>query len=190
MTTTSPGNPGHHHSIQAPAAASTAAWAGDQWLSLTDLGRSLGLSAVSCGRQLIRAGLRELDGSPSDKALHLGLARPSGQGLHRGRATLWQQAGCQAALEGTSPRRPQQSSLIEQWAELLWALKQGSPSISTSAEQMAEDLPQELVGPVNRQLQEKGWDFQVVHHPTRSQQPTPQHHRQTTPGRSRVRRSR
>lgn len=180
MTTTSPGNPGPHHSAQAPA--------GDQWLSLTDLGRSLGLSAVSCGRQLIRAGLREIDGSPSAKAMHLGLARPSGQGLHRGRATLWQRAGCQSALEGTSPRRTRQPSLVEQWAELLWALKQGSPSISTSAEQMAEDLPQELVEPVNRQLQEKGWDFQVALHPARSPQ-TAQHHGQTSTGRSRVRRS-
>ncbi|MDM7937768.1 MAG: hypothetical protein QUV06_09955 [Cyanobium sp. CZS 48M] len=175
MTTTlgSPGGP-------------SASEAADQWISLTDLGRSLGLSAVSCGRLLIQAGLRQLDGRPTERALQLGLARANGQGLQRGRSTLWQQAGCAAALGGHSPR--QQPTLVEQWAELLWALKQGSPSIVTSAEQMAEDLPQELVGAVNRQLQDKGWDFQVSHHSCRPQQSAP-HHGQAAPGRSRVHRS-
>jgi hypothetical protein len=54
-----------------------------------------------------------------------------------------------------------QRTLVEQWAELLWAMKQGSAAISTSAEQMAEDLPGELVEPVNQQLRVNGWDFQV-----------------------------
>lgn len=174
MTTTIGPLGGHH-----PAAET-----GDQWISLTDLGRSLGLSAVGCGRLLIQAGLRQLDGRPTERALHLGLARTSGQGLHRGRAVLWQQAGCAAALAVDCPRTAHQPTLVEQWAELLWALKQGSPSIITSAEQMAEDLPLELVGAVNRQLQDKGWDFQVSHHPSRPQQSTPQHG-QGAPGRSR-----
>ncbi len=144
----------------------------EQWLSLTDLGRLFGISAVSCGRRLIQAGLREPSGRPSDQALRLGLARPA-TAPHRGRATLWQQAGCQAALEreGLAPLANSSlanSSLVEQWAELLWALKQGSPSISTSAEQMAEDLPRELVGAVNRQLQDKGWSFQVGSRPART----------------------
>ncbi|MCT0219604.1 hypothetical protein KQ304_11465 [Synechococcus sp. CS-1329] len=162
--------------------------AADQWISLTDLGRSLGISAVSCGRLLIQAGLRQLDGRPTERALQRGLARSGGQALQRGRATLWQQAGCAAALGGNSPRPVQQPTLVEQWAELLWALKQGSPSIATSAEQMAEDLPHELVGAVNRQLQDKGWDFQVSHHPSRPQ-PSAQHHGQMSSGRSRVHRS-
>ena len=54
-----------------------------------------------------------------------------------------------------------QRTLVAQWAELLWAMKQGSAAISTSAEQMAEDLPGELVEPVNQQLRVNGWDFQV-----------------------------
>ena len=187
MTTTL-GSPGGHSSAESTAPGAQASEAGDQWISLTDLGRSLGLSAVSCGRLLIQAGLRQLDGRPTEQALHLGLARASGQGLHRGRATLWQQTGCAAALEGDSPRQTHQPTLVEQWAELLWALKQGSPSIITSAEQMAEDLPHELVGAVSRQLQDKGWDFQVSHHPSRPQQTAPDHG-QTAPGRSRVHRS-
>ncbi len=145
------------------------------WLSLTDLGRLFGISAVSCGRLLIQAGLREPGGQPTDQALRLGLAQP-GSGLHRARATVWQRSGCQRALEGQglvllSEGRAGDSSertLVEQWAELLWELKQGSPSIITSAEQMAEDLPQELVGAVNRQLQDKGWDFQVAPCPTQA----------------------
>jgi hypothetical protein len=189
MTTSTSGIPGGRGPAESAAAPFTADESGDRWISLTDLGRSLGLSAVSCGRLLIQAGLRQLDGRPTERALHLGLARPSGQGLHRGRATLWQQRGCAAVLEGDSQRQADQPTLVEQWAELLWALKQGSPSIVTSAEQMAEDLPHELVGAVNRQLQDKGWDFQVSHHPTRPQQ-TAQHHSQVAPGRSRVRHSR
>jgi hypothetical protein len=143
---------------------------------------------VSCGRLLIQAGLRQLDGRPTERALKLGLAQASGQGLQRGRATLWQQSGCAAVLEGDSERHVKQPTLVEQWAELLWALKQGTPSITTSAEQMAEDLPHELVGAVNRQLQDKGWDFQVSHHPSKPQQSAP-HHSQMAAGRSRVRRS-
>ncbi len=189
MTTSTPGIPGGRGPAESAAAPFTADESADRWISLTDLGRSLGLSAVSCGRLLIQAGLRQLDGRPTERALHLGLARPSGQGLHRGRATLWQQSGCAAVLEGDSQRQADQPTLVEQWAELLWALKQGSPSIVTSAEQMAEDLPHELVGAVNRQLQDKGWDFQVSHHPTKPQQ-TAQHHSQVAPGRSRVRHSR
>jgi hypothetical protein len=144
---------------------------------------------------LIEAGLRDAGGRPTEEALRLGLARPGGQGLHRGRATLWQQKGCQAVLEDGASTRPGRPTLVEQWAELLWALKQGSPSISTSAEQMAEDLPRELVGAVNRQLQDKGWDFQVVTHPSRPQGSAQHHgigdhpsggahHSQVSPGRS------
>jgi hypothetical protein len=132
------------------------------WLTLTDLGRLFGISAVFCGRLLDRAGLREAGGRPSARALHLGLARqPDATTPHRTRTTLWQRAGCQALLEQEGLVPMAQRTLVEQWAELLWALKQGSPAISTSAEQMAEDLPRDLIEPVNRQLQANGWDFQV-----------------------------
>ena len=55
----------------------------------------------------------------------------------------------------------QSSRLVEQWAVLLSALDEGSPSISTSADQMAEDLPGELVEPVNAELRLLGCSFQV-----------------------------
>lgn len=58
------------------------------------------------------------------------------------------------------------SRLVCQWAELLSALDEGSPSISTSADQMAEDLPGDLVDPVNAELRQRGCSYQVSR-PTR-----------------------
>ena len=61
-------------------------------------------------------------------------------------------------------------------AELLAALSEGSPSISTSAAQMAEELPGDLVEPVNQQLRELGCGFQVQgrqRRAHRSIEPTP-----------------
>ncbi|MFZ9947254.1 MAG: hypothetical protein ACO3FN_09320, partial [Vulcanococcus sp.] len=55
----------------------------------------------------------------------------------------------------------QRTTLVQQWAQLLSALTEGSPSISTSAAQMAEDLPGELVEPVNAELRHIGCSFQV-----------------------------
>jgi hypothetical protein len=56
----------------------------------------------------------------------------------------------------------QRTTLVQQWAELLSALTEGSPSISTSAADMAEDLPGELVEPVNAELRHIGCSFQVA----------------------------
>lgn len=55
----------------------------------------------------------------------------------------------------------QERRLIALWADLLSALQQGSPGIATSAEEMAGDLPRELVAPVNRELRQRGCSFQV-----------------------------
>ena len=130
------------------------------WLSLTDLGRLYGISAIYCGRLLIEAGLRNHDGRPSAEALANGVAQVACSS-HRNVDTLWHENGCRAALEARGQMPLAQRTLVAQWAELLWAMKQGSAAISTSAEQMAEDLPGELVEPVNQQLRVNGWDFQV-----------------------------
>lgn len=130
------------------------------WRSLTDLGRLHGISAVQFGRLLNRAGLRDASGQPSSRAIAEKLAYGH-HGDQPGRQTFWHQERCLRLLEqqGLLPRRP--TSLVEQWTELLSALFAGSPSISTSAEQMAEDLPRELVGAVNSQLKARGCPFQV-----------------------------
>jgi hypothetical protein len=52
--------------------------------------------------------------------------------------------------------------LVRQWADLLELLQQGVEAVATSAEDMAQELPRELVNPVNRELQQRGSSFQVV----------------------------
>ncbi|MCP9850408.1 hypothetical protein [Cyanobium sp. Morenito 9A2] len=130
------------------------------WRSLTELGRLQGLSAVQFGRLLIQAGLREANGQPSARAI----AQRVAHGLHAdqpNRQTFWHQERCLRLLKEQGLLHQRTSPLVEQWSELLAALFIGSPSISTSAEQMAEELPLELVGDVNHQLKAKGCPFQV-----------------------------
>ncbi len=130
-----------------------------EWLTLTELGRLYGISAVHTGKVLQASGLRQLDGRPSPEALRLGLAQrrhssPSGQ-------TLWNRPGCAPHLErqGLQPRRQRQ--LVDLWADLLSALQQDSAAVAISAEDMAEEIPPDLVAPVNRRLREQGCGFQV-----------------------------
>ena len=146
-----------------------------QWLSLTDLGRIYGISAVHCGRLLSEAGLRDASGQPSRHALRSGCAI-RGHQPHAHGPTQWHRSHCQAVFQRAGLEPIQRTTLVQQWAELLAALSEGSPSISTSAAQMAEELPGDLVEPVNQQLRELGCGFQVqgrqrVAH--RSIEPTP-----------------
>ena len=138
-----------------------------EWLTLTELGRLYGISAVHIGKLLQAAGLRQLDGLPSPEALRLGLA----QRRHRcpSRQTLWSREGCALPLErqGLRPRRERQ--LVDLWADLLSDLQKGLAAVVMSAEEVAEELPTELVGPVNRRLRERGCSFQV----SPSLRPTP-----------------
>jgi hypothetical protein len=131
------------------------------WLTLTGLGRIYGISAVHCGRLLSDAGLRDHDGQPSQRALDDKLAyqRHPQQGS---RHALWQRQGCSAILEAGGLVPMQQTTLVEQWVALLSALDAGSPSITTTAAQMADDMPRDLVEPVNQQLRAMGCSFQVT----------------------------
>ncbi len=54
-----------------------------------------------------------------------------------------------------------QRSLVGLWADLLAALQQGAPDIAVSAEEMAGEIPGELVQPVNLELRARGCSFQV-----------------------------
>jgi hypothetical protein len=153
MTTTTKTNP-------TPTAANPAQ---AHWLSLTDLGRLYGISAVHCGRLLSEAGLRQGNGAPSTNALRQGLAyqhHPQSPNT----SAVWNAQGCSPLLQEQGLQPMAQHQLVGQWADLLVALVQGSPAISTSAEEMASDLPQELVRPVNLELQQRGCSFQVQQH--------------------------
>lgn len=130
------------------------------WLSLTDLGRIYGISAVHCGRLLSDAGLRQENGAPSTRALRQGLAYQHHPHSPNPSA-VWNAQGCGPLLQGQGLRPMAEAHLVGQWADLLAALAQGSPSISTTAEDMAGDLPQELVHQVNLELQQRGCSFQV-----------------------------
>ena len=130
-----------------------------EWLSLTELGRLYGISAVHTGRLLDAAGLRLPGGEPSSEAISSGLARR----LHPGRRNqaLWNQQACEPHLvrQGLAPRK--QPNLVGLWADLLSALQQGSPWVNASAEEMAGEIPGDLVTPVNRELRLRGCSFQV-----------------------------
>lgn len=142
-----------------PAPAASAAAPANDWLSLTELGRLYGISAVQTGRLLVLAGLRSPEGQPTARALREGVALCPHPGDHH--QALWSRHGCAAPLERQGVELQQQRSLVGLWADLLSALQQGSPSICVSAEEMADDMPQELVRPVNRELRQRGCSFQV-----------------------------
>ena len=132
---------------------------GSDWLSLTDLGRVYGVSAVHTGKLLQAAGLRQADGDPSAEALASGLAQRQHSGQHR--QALWHRLGCAPHLERQGLVPQKQQSLVGLWADLLAALQQGSPDITMSAEEMAGEIPGELVQPVNLELRARGCSFQV-----------------------------
>lgn len=130
------------------------------WLTLTDLGRRYGISAVYCGKLLTEAGLRDNAGLPNETALTQGFAfrRPE---QNANGCTLWHQELCGGLLQGHGLSSIDERHLVQQWAELLAALNEGSPSINSSPAQMAEELPKHLVQAVNERLLGLGCKFQV-----------------------------
>ncbi len=147
-----------HRTPKAPPVA-TAPGEGE-WLTLTDLGRLYGVSAVHTGRLLVTAGLRRSSGEPTAEALAAGLAMRPQPGHHP--ASLWLRQGCAPHLEQLGLVPQSRRTLVSLWADLISALLQGSPAISISAEEMADDIPHDLVKPVNRELRQRGCSFQVT----------------------------
>jgi hypothetical protein len=130
------------------------------WVSLTTLGHLYGISAVQCGRLLRDAGLRLSDGGASKEALQQGLAYQQ-QPTRPHHGPLWASQGCGPILEARGLRPIATHTLVQQWVTLLSALDEGSPSINTSAAEMATELPTHLVAPVNEGLRALGSAFQV-----------------------------
>ena len=130
------------------------------WISLNDLGRFHGISAIHCGKILNQQGWRDRRGQPtaeafkSEAARHLG---PHGQT----QSVVWNQELCGDLLETKGHQPVSLSRQIDQWSQLLEAMQSGSPSITSTADQMAEDMPSELVDGVNQQLAERGCSFRV-----------------------------
>jgi hypothetical protein len=130
------------------------------WLSLTDLGRLYGISAVNCGRLLQQAGLRQRNGAPSRQALKQGLAYLHSRGTSPGKA-VWSRRGCSPMLEGQGLVSSSSALQVELWADLLADLELAPAAISTSAAEMGRDVPSDLRPAVNAALQRRGCRFRV-----------------------------
>ena len=130
------------------------------WISLNDLGRCYGISAIHCGKILNQQGWRDRRGQPTaegfkaEAARHLG---PHGQM----QSVVWNQELCGDLMEANGLQPVSLSRQIDQWSQLLEAMQSGSPSITATAAQMAEEMPNELVDGVNQRLAERGYSFRV-----------------------------
>lgn len=62
-----------------------------------------------------------------------------------------------------SNQRPGRNSTrqISLWADLLADLDRGAPAISTSATEMAQDVPRQLRSAVNNELARRGCPFRI-----------------------------
>ena len=133
------------------------------WLCLAELGRIYGISAFHCGRILENYGWRDRRGRPTPAALEAGAASsvgPHGQGRH----VFWSRSLCTELLNSNGYTPISRSLQVEQWTQLLEALQLGSPSISATADQMAEEMPNELMEDVNHQLKVRGCSYRVPPH--------------------------
>ena len=131
-----------------------------QWLTLSDLGRRFGLSARHCGHALDHEGWRDRNGQPTQAALTAGAAQSHNHHDHRP-SNRWSLEVCSAILSSHGMSPIHRSEQISQWVTLLEAMEEGSASLSTSTDQMAEDLPLDLIEDVNHQLSHRGCRYQV-----------------------------
>ena len=134
------------------------------WLSLTDLGQLFGISSTHCGRALDRIGWRDRHGRPTATAVEAGAANTSGSSVQP-RTAVWNSKVCSNLLQSQGYKRITRAQHVKQWVALLEALSEGSASITTTPEQMAEELPAELVADVNAQLSSRGCRFQATSKP-------------------------
>lgn len=54
------------------------------------------------------------------------------------------------------------SRQIKLWADLLVDLDHGDPAVSTTAREMAEDVPRQLRNAVNHELERRGCRFRIT----------------------------
>ena len=131
------------------------------WLTLTELGRHFGISAVHCGHHLSQAGLRDEDGLPFPKAIDQGYAykRPE---QNANRSVLWNYDRCYSVLREHGLHSVEEQRLVEQWADFLEALHVGSPAILVTPQEMADsDMPHHIRPWVNRCLAARGSQLRI-----------------------------
>jgi len=62
---------------------------------------------------------------------------------------------------GNHPPGRSSNRQITLWADLLVDLDRGAPAISTTASEMAEDVPRQLRSAVNNELARRGCPFRI-----------------------------
>ena len=105
-------------------------------------------------------GCRDRRGRPTQSALDANAAMQTGP-HGQGRTVLWNRTVCSELLEQKGYEPMSRSLQVEQWTQLLEALQVGSPSITATADQMAEEMPGELLEDVNHQLAARGCRYRV-----------------------------
>ncbi len=133
------------------------------WLNLNELSRTFGISSGLCKRALQEQGWRDKCGYPTQAAIQAGAASSNSHEEDKPTSTntLWNIEMCKTFLKLESHEQLLRTAQVNQWATLFEALEEGSPSINTTPDEMAEDLPCELVGDVNAQLALRGCQFRV-----------------------------
>lgn len=81
---------------------------------------------------------------------------------------MLQPSACKAMVKLSSSKHPpgrasgsKPARQVSLWADLLDDLDHGEPSISTTASEMAEDVPTHLRGAVNTELERRGCRFRI-----------------------------
>ena len=131
------------------------------WLTLTELGRHFGISAVHCGHHLSQAGLRDGDGRPLPQAIDQGYAykRPE---QNANRSVLWNYDRCRHLLQEQGLHSVEEQRLVEQWADFLEALHVGSAAVLVTPEEMADsDMPHHLRPWVSQCLAARGSQLRI-----------------------------
>ena len=132
------------------------------WLTLTELGRRFGMSAVQCGHHLSQAGLRDEEGLPLSKAVDQGYAYKRAE-QNANRSVLWNYDRCGGILREHGVRSVEEQRLVEQWANFLEALHVGSSAILVTPQEMADsDMPHHLRPWVNRCLAARGSQLRIA----------------------------
>ena len=142
------------------------------WISLIELAETFDISTLQCGRVLEHHGWRDRRGQPTSAALDAQAAQTHSHGGHS-RRTVWSRHLCSAVLTAQGYKARSRKQQVRQWAQFLEAMAAGSPSINATADQLAEDVPQELVTDVNDQLAARGSRYRIAGpHRTTSSHPT------------------
>ena len=132
------------------------------WLKLKDLGREFSISSNVINKILQKQGWQDQNGNVTKSAFEAGAVKSKEQIKEASSEALWNTKICKKLLQKSINQPTNKSLQIQQWATLLEVLEEGSPSINATAEQMAKDLPLELVSDVNDQLAQRGCQFRVT----------------------------